>query len=415
MLNLNTKCREGSLRAFTLPEVLIAVFIFSIVTTIVANLYIQSFKETRRSNLENQIYEDARFIMQQIAGEIQSGMIDYDEYYNQNVVIPSLEDGISIPGAGAIRNFGQNFGRYYSSFFNPGLDKALGFDCNTVVVADGDVNAVARKAKRNLRDCTPLRKTMDKITGENPFVGKADGIKEDAFCGSVSYSTTAPGAYKGMCKGDGSARDGTSRKVDQLYLISADSKQKTILAREAISATAHALSILRMKGYDTNKDGIIDSFVCAPGFQCRSTDNVPGVDKTMSGIDEVVDNNCTGVFSPTTAELPRRADNAAVGVYLDLTNLQNPCDGSGFSTDFVPISPLRVDVSKLEFYISPTEDPHYAFAEEDSLQQPRVTIVLTIGPNMAKLTAADTLAPITLVQTVSSRVLDPIKEPLLVQ
>ncbi|MBI5412803.1 type II secretion system protein [Candidatus Peregrinibacteria bacterium] len=385
MLNLNTKCRKVLLRAFTLPEVMIAVFIFSMVTTIVANLYIQSFKETRRSNLENQIYEDARFVMQQIAGEIQNGMIDYDEYYNQNVI-----------GA----NFGQNFGRYYSSFFNPGTDEKLGFDCNDGVL-------------RNKHDCTPLRKTIDKITGINPFTGKADGREEDAFCGAVSYSTAVAGAYKGMCKGDGSAPDESYRKVDQLYLISANGRQKTILAREGISATAHALSILRLDGYDTNKDGIVDSFVCAAGFQCRGNDMVSDVTAIP-----VSDDKC-GAVAPATlnAQLPRR-DGAAVaptGIYTDL-NFPDGCDeNDGFSKDFVPISPLRVDVSKLEFYISPTEDPHYAFAEENNLEQPRVTIVFTIGPNMAKLTAADTLAPITLVQTVSSRVLNPIQAPLLVQ
>ncbi|KKU79208.1 MAG: hypothetical protein UY05_C0036G0006 [Candidatus Peregrinibacteria bacterium GW2011_GWA2_47_7] len=105
-------------RGFTLPEVLIAVSIFAMVSTIAAALYAQSFKETRRATTQNQLYEDARYVMGLIADEAKNGMIDYDEYYSQNVV-----------GA---TNYGQSYGRYYSAFFNPGDDNKLGFDCNDV-------------------------------------------------------------------------------------------------------------------------------------------------------------------------------------------------------------------------------------------------------------------------------------------
>lgn len=100
--------------AFTLPELLISVAIFAVVAVIVSSLYVDSFRLTGSANLQNQVYEDARYIMQKIAEEVRKNMIDYDEYYSQNVIGAS--------------NFGQNYGRYYSSFYNPGSDGKLGFD-----------------------------------------------------------------------------------------------------------------------------------------------------------------------------------------------------------------------------------------------------------------------------------------------
>lgn len=404
-------------RAFTLPEVLIAVSIFTVVVSIAANLYVQSFRETRRANTQNQIYEDARFILQRIADEVKSGMIDYDEYYNQNVVLPLIN--ASEPAGGpalGVDNFGQNFGRYYSAFFHTGSDNALGFGCN-----DG--------LSRNQRDatCTPLRRTIDKNTGANPYPGKNVPLGtpwENAFCGEAEYSSTAnDGDRNGICDTE---QDTVS--VPQLYLISADSSQKTIIAREQIGSVAgvggvltplYALSMLRLRGVDTDRDGVFDSFVCAEGFSCRANG---------SGSDVVnVDDDPEKVVPPlapcgggSTGELPRRD---ADGVYTDLQYPDGTCepdldsDGladDGFSKDFIPISPLRANVSQLSFSITPSEYPHYAFAEDSAQIQPRVTITLTVAPNQNATGVQDKFEPITLVETVSTRIRTPIAAPKLI-
>lgn len=415
--------------AFTLPEILIAVAIFAIAATIVAGLYVQSFRETRRANMQNQIYADARFLLQHIADEVRSGMIDYDEYYNQHVILEAFngsprdsppESEIGVLGA---ENYGQNYGRYYSSFYNPGTDNALGFDCNTadlsVIIGEGD----ARDEHRNSRDCTRLRKTVDRNTGKNPFDGKfrSSAPEEDAFCGTFSYEVGASfvsNNQRGLCVSTTGAPD-PSRQQNQseLYLISADGFQKTILARERIGGTeaepVYALSILRLQGHDTNNDGVADTFVCADGFQCRGQNDVLAVDIDDTGISPATDCPLVGVSLP--AELPRsRTDelnpnDAAFGA--------ESCDASvlDFSKDFVPISPLRINVSHLAFYISPTENPHYAFAENDELKQPRITILLTVEANEEITGAGHSFNPITLIETVSSRVLTPIPAPLIIR
>ncbi|GEM_PF-985810 len=406
--------------AFTLPEILIAVSIFSVVSLVVSTMYIQSFQETRRANLQNQVYEDARFIMARIVQEARDGMIDYDEYYNQNVVMPSLAAGVPILGIapGTPQNFGQNFGRYYSSFFHPGQDEALGFDCNDAP-SGGEpyVSNPDRNLKRNQRNCVLLRKTIDRNTGANPFKGKYSAAvankEEDAFCGTVTYATGS-GALTdrhGQCSSLTGEPDLAAERVqNQLYLISADGWMKTILVREKIGETGagaaaqevYALSLLRLKGLDKNHDGTPDHFVCADDFQCRSADDVPNVDETDHGITPVT----VGITS-ITAELPRDADLTEGPVPDDPQN-------DGFSKDFVPISSLRVNISRLNFFISPTEDPHYAFSEATALEQPRVTIVLTVEQNPLTTGVYEPFEPVTLVQTVSSRVLSPIPAPLLI-
>ena len=130
MSTVHSPLSKPSRKAFTLAEMLIAIAIFGTVSTMAVSIYVQSFRETTRSNAQNRIYEYARQLLQLIAKAVHEGTIDYDEYYNQNVVIPTLNAGDAIPGASAIKNFGRNFGRYYSSFFYPGSDEALGFYCN---------------------------------------------------------------------------------------------------------------------------------------------------------------------------------------------------------------------------------------------------------------------------------------------
>lgn len=393
---------------FTLPEVLVAVSIFAMVSTVVASLYVQSFRESKRSSFQNQVYEDARFVLRRIADEIQQGgTIDYDEYYNQNVVIPT---GVAPPNSApfGLLNYGQNYGRYFSSFFNPGSDKTLGFLCND-------------NASRNQRNCTPLRRTIDRNTGSNPFIGKYAAQNpfpgEDAFCGTVSYDLAqgAP-AHKGLCNNAKNAPDpaeeGKQNVVGnrkELYLISADAGKKTIIVREKIGGTQqdpmYAISILRLDGYDMNNDKIPDSYICNSEFQCRGGDkfDVPGLGT------KTVDIDCFGDLVAQATDLPRKKD-------LSLDHSGNDtCDtkDGSFSKDFVPISPFRISIKDIFFYITPKENPHYAFAENNAFVQPTVTIKLTVVPNPEYATLNEEFDPLTLTLTVSTPVKDPVLAPLL--
>lgn len=413
---MKTRQMFRNVSGFTLVEILIAVSVFAVVSTVISSLYIQSFRETRRANIQNQLYQDARFVVNRIADEVRNGMIDYDEYYNQNVVMPS----IPVPGPHGLKNYGQNYGRYYSAFFNPGSDNRLGFEC-----ADPGPNGPVR----NERECLPLRRTIDRTTGSNPFLGKARGTAnatmENAFCGTVKYDVALNIDNVGAanCGGDTAPSRAELRVQNELYLISRDAQTKTILARERIGGGQNkpkvfALSLLRMKGYDTNSDRVPDAYVCADEFACRGTEDVPSVpDNVIPNIPQggLMEPGCGD--NPIRGKLPRSRN---VELYPDddiFAVDANTCDtaAGAFAKDFVPVSPLTVNITQLNFLISPLENPHYAFAEQSEQEQPRVTIILTVEPNRDVLGVRDEFAPFTIVETVSARVLERLPAPLIVE
>lgn len=381
---------------FTLIELLISVGLFAVVAVFVSSLMIDTMRASKDSNLQNQVYEDARYTMQKIAEEIRGGMVDYDEYYAQNVV-----------GAD---NWGQNYGRYYSAFYNPGADTLktgkvglLGFDCN-----EEDSTSLTGWL-RNKPSCKIQTKTKDKNTGQNPFDGKVGGSddlkSENAFCGAVKYEITKGNDTSLTPIGnlpDGTslcpAEDGAKTAQQELYLISADSRQKTIIAKEKIGETKdnppepiYALSILRMKGEDSGEDGVVDKFTCADGFDCTDTGG-----KTA------------GCLSDKTLPASRA---------IELNSNNDECDTKdlAFSKDFIPITPFRINVTDFKIYISPAENPNYAFAEKDEQFQPKVSIVLTVEPNPDYTGSKTAFQPITLEETISSKLLTPIKAPVLIE
>jgi len=274
-------------------------------------------------------------------------------------------------------------------------------------------------------DCVPLRRTLDRNTGQNPFIGKdangGVGDKENAFCGTVSYRRNAFLRNIGItlfgnlaaCRGDRAPTQADIKLLPELYLISGDARQKTMLARERIGGIAispiYALSLLRMEGRDVDNDGVIESFICAPEFNCRGTGDVAGVNSPAGPV-----NDCPSVGNNLPGEVPRRPSEE---LYPSDANFNDLCDkpADGFVKDFVPISPLRVNVSRLQFLVSPLEDPYYAFGEAEVQQQPRVTVILTIEPNPEVLGSRDDFQPFTLVETIESRVAAPIPAPILVR
>lgn len=346
------------IHAFTLIELLIAIGILAIIVVITSGLFIDSYKNSRRYSLQNSVYEDARFIMNQLANEIANNRIDYDEYYNQLVL--SNNNALT---------YGQNFGKYYSQFFNPGTDDTLGYECN-----DGT---------RNASNCTVLRTTLDKQTGQNPYSGKMpNDTPESANAFNIAAAATS---YTGP----------------ELYLISPDAQKKIIYSRERIGGTHEnlpadpavwALAKVVLSGRDDTDDGVIEKFVCADGYECGETD--------------ICD-------SAVEAGLPRKAED------LNPVNaaFSNECDNgnNGFSHDFIPISPLRVDVMNLSFQISPVEDPQYAFSELAVQRQPQVTITLTVRPNPARVQDTKAFTPFTITRTVATQTGPQVRAPVHIQ
>jgi prepilin-type N-terminal cleavage/methylation domain-containing protein len=357
--------RKGK-KGFTLIEVIIATVLFSTVSLIGVMVFTDVARIQRRIYLESALYEDGRFLMERIAREIRQNTIDYDEYHNRYV------DG----GA-----FGQYFGCYATRFYNPGKNTdgspdAIGAKCSAP-------KAVAGQDPLTHPGCVINKNTLDINTGRNPYMGISipynNASDANAFC-DKKYNSPA------NCD----PQDFTLYRRDQLYLIDPKGKQKTIFALKKVNAAPveNALSMLKLDGVDTNKDGLTETwwdpsatptnYYCDPAFDCAPEN-----------------------FAPSN-------------------RLEETLDASGENAGklwqgFVPISPLRSNIKSLYFFVSPLEDPRKAFAETDPalgvLQQPHVTIIMTLTPAASQLSGYSGGVPpsVTLQMSVSSRVYNEVK------
>lgn len=344
-------------------EMLIAVTIFVVVSAMGANIFTNVSRMSKKVNLENSIYEDARYMMERTVKLLRENTIDYEEYFNRKVLGGS---------------YGENYGYYAAMFYNPGSDNAFGAKCNDNSQATASCG-YDNLSNRVLSSCLPepmkvlddsciiKKRTMDFNSGINPYPtsSSTDPPRATAVCDSDKGVTCDPGDPDLLFQ------------QKELYLIDRKGKTKYIIGKELITAATadpeYSLSMVALSGSDTNGNDISDTWACADGYDCPG-----GLDK-----DDLT-----------------KAKSSQQDVYKY----------------FVPLTPTRSNVVDLKFYISPLEDPRKAFAETkangiETIQvQPHVTVVLTVKPSAAQLVGYPGTPPeVTLQTTVSSRVFDEVK------
>ncbi|MBI2634383.1 type II secretion system protein [Candidatus Peregrinibacteria bacterium] len=358
-------------RAFTLIEALIAVSIFTVAALIGTRILIDVVQSEKIDAAQNPLYQDARLILQTIANEVQSGAIDYEEYYNMNVI---QADSLS-------RFYGINYGVYASRFYDPGrrLDgnqatnpDDLGIECS--VFEDPPTNSKCEIYFTHSSDTT---------TGQHPYdastaIGQAEA---NAICDH----------------GIGHCLD---TEMDELYLLDSSGARKTIIARKKIAEEDAdgdwAVGLMRLEGRDLDQNGVVDIFSCKSEFECSYD---PTVIFNMIKYPFVQDQGATDGQSYIADNEIRLAEQGNLDDIFDINTSQ-----------FLPISPLGVDVKELKFIISPLEDPYKAFAERDLQVHPAVTIILKLG--LAESTSSDypgRFADVTVQDTVSVGVLGEIQ------
>ncbi len=346
--------RTKKTKGFTLVEVVLATSIFALVALVGVIIFVNVTRIQRRIALENALYEDGRFMMERLAREVRYNTIDYEEYYNKSV--EKDPDNVLIP-----ERYGAEYGCYASRFYNPGSDLEFGAKCNNGAPADQNLGCVIDK------------ETLDLNVGQNPyFLEAASAGTANAFCDEKYGAGTIPG----------SCANASLHSQKELYLIDSAGKKKTLVALKTVNASGEkALSMIRLIGEDTNTDGIVEKWVepgvnyyCDTSFDCNPN-NFP--------------NN-------------RLEDSLIANTPSDIYK------------GFVPISPLRTNITDLKFYVSPLEDPRKAFAEiniaDGSQQQPHVTILMSLQPSQSELGAfGEDIPKITLQTSISSRVYSEVK------
>lgn len=364
-------------KGFTLVELLIAISLFMLAAVISSNILIDVVKLEKKTSIQNAIYEDLRIILQQLTNEIQNGTIDYEEYYSQSVV-----QALNPPAGGPF--YGINYGVYGSRFYNPGQSlygdatnpDDLGIECSYPAGAESN------------EDCEIYyTSSADLDTGKNPFdeaLGEAD-----AFCDET---------FAIMCDAD-------RNEVEELYLIDGTGTKKTIIGRKRLNANGAngdwAIGIVKMEGRDLDQNGVIDVFTCTNEFDCMTKDeylNVYGI-KMFAANGPIQYPDAEDLVAAQTGDyvlsLPQQSD---------LDKAFDPHD-----SQFIPISPLRANVTDLRFIIVPVEDPYKAFAEQDLLSHPAVKIIMTL--DLASIVedeypgGADAFDDITVQTTVAAGVL----------
>jgi len=214
--------------------------------------------------------------------------------------------------------YGLYNGIYSSRFYNPGLSGgALGTVCS-----NPDCNFI-------------IQDTVDYPVGQNSY----DGIYEaSAFCDEKIIANSC---------------NAISNTVDELYLIDKTGTKKTAIARKKIADGHYSLAVLEMEGQDYDQNGIVDLFSCTEDFACESDVNIL---KKYPFIDAAA--NTYGIT------LAKQSD------------LETPLDID--TTQFIPISPLRLNITALSFTINPVENPYLAYNELNNLYHPSVTISITV-------------------------------------
>lgn len=340
---MKSKPLKEGLKGFTLIETLIASSIFALVAVVGATIFINISHSDRQTELTNALYEDARVVMEKLATKIRGGTIDYEEYYSVEVLGSKL--------------YGINRGVYGSRFYDPGLsglDGSLGPGTNPENLGAeciDDLGDIVECIDETSEFVFPP--SVDKNLGRNPSLN-SDSTKASAFCDD-SAGNPCPAALDPATPGN---------MHDELYLISANGREKTIIVRQEIpqdppTPADGVISLLSMTGLDNDNNGTVDIFSCIHEIAkyCYSAEG----------------------------EIPAGYEFEHPDTGYPLTNITLPdIDNKDFDLEnspFTPISPLRSSITKLEFIIWPNEDPYKAFAEKEVQYQPNVTIIMSLEPS----------------------------------
>lgn len=329
------KLTKTNKKGFTLVEMVISVTIVAVLFFLAGTGFININTSQKRIRIQNALQEDARFMIDKISRLIASGTIDYEEYFNVNV----LDSG----------NFGDSYGVYASEFYDLGSDNEVGHKCiNTVTLEDGLEPPCDPTAD------PPIivdRTTLDVNTGVNPSDNEAQSQN-----------------YNSVCENNVNCPEQNLQSV--LYLINSTGDRKTLIGLEQIASNpdVFAVSMVEMDGIDTDGDSIVDIWTCADGYLCSDSFDV----------------------------------SYSRPLYDDLTDTND-----NKYNDFIPISPSTINITNLQFFIDPLEDPYKAFGEsEENIQkQPRITVVLTVQPHPDLIQRSFVTTPsVTLQSTVTSQI-----------
>ena len=332
---------------FTLVEVLVALSVSGILLTVLITTFFDTYVFSQEMAVRASLLQDSKVIFDSIAREVESGRIDYEEYFNQCVIknnCPNSESYNSATGD----LYGDKHGMYAWQFYDGGYF----FDTNGVRRVDGAGSLCQRRFGTGFE--VVRAPNPDCVSGVLSYsddfnTGVFDGPLSSSVCAS-SYRQISNTDVNGVnvsplsvVSGNGPCDGRESNVFEELYLLSGDGQRKVIFGREKVSedVDSYALSKVELVSDLSEFWGAqsLTNFVCSDEYDCSNPLNAG---KTM----------------------------------VDRGDLS----GGNIFSDFLPVSPLKVSVESLRFIIQPLEDPVRAFGEfsEEVQVAPKVTILMTL-------------------------------------
>jgi prepilin-type N-terminal cleavage/methylation domain-containing protein len=352
-------------KAYTLIELTISIAILSTVIVAAMTTFSNIVNSRQRLTGENYLYNESRLVIEQLIKVIRTNVIDYSEYYNQNV-LPADKNP-----------FGANYDVYATRFIDPAEA------CDDLNDGENTIySSVYDPTLSDLGGCCYKSSTMTYHFAEDAACDGADveatNVGKDSWSGENPYSATSRynvdiDDSNAFCDDDEISKrkcsDLSPSEIfanDKLYLISTDGRKKTIFITENVEykdEMTSVVSFVEMDGSDSTSDALLDQWACNNYFDCTSSDT------------------------------PNKEDFADGHTESDL---------AGYFDDFVPISPFALKIDELKFYISPTEDLNLAYTEKNAQKRPSVTIILKtsladttgmLGGENVNLTLQTTVTP----------------------
>ncbi len=239
-----------SIKAFTLIELTVSIFILMLIAVFSGNIYLNYTNSTRNIKANNVIYGESRFLMERIARELRQNAIDYEEYFNQNIIIP--KDG-------------GYYGKHYCSYNNFFYDSG----------PDGIYTTLEDNESRG-------EKNTDIKIYYNCGGGDCEAINSIE---KSLYLINLAGNQKTILKRVEETVNGeVIGRIAMLKMDGKDFGQDEINAKDSYNGQNTSDPLCKVD--DGEGDGKIDTWLCAADYPCKHDQNI--INGTCSGYTDLV-------------------------------------------------------------------------------------------------------------------------------
>lgn len=230
-MDIKTLKHGSDTKGFTILELSISLVILTMLSLFGGQLYLNYTNSSRDIKAANLVYEEARFLMERIVRDVRQSAIDYEEYFNHNVMIPYIEKTENETGS-----YGQHYCSYSALFYD---DKGESIGRRNSGKTDAfSFEGLDPEAVRNVE--------------QELYLINLNGTRRTMM---TRVTKDISGAVIG--------------KVAMLKMVGRDFGEDGINGRDSYNGLAPHDSV-NCKPDDRENDGKIDTWLCDPDFPCKT-------------------------------------------------------------------------------------------------------------------------------------------------